>query len=152
MKWKLLIPVCLLCCGLVLADVVWLRLNDFCPFNLTVHWGFLWPVQANCSEVYHQSCAPSFNGDGAYYHVFSYQNENVVASMLDWVDPAEDVYISTPVLVHANQHLNSISVPEDQRPNWRACLYWTRTRTDLHKLTVLWDRTAGLLYFVELHI
>lgn len=54
------------------------------------------------------------------------------------------------MLVHANQHLNSIAVPEDQRPDGRACHSWTRT--DLHELTAFWNQTAGLLYFLELYI
>lgn len=152
MKWKQIVTVCLACCAVVLFACVRILLSCNCPAGLMAHWGFLWPFQAGCAEVYHQSFEPSPHNDGASYHVFSYTNEAAAASLFDWKAPDPDVYKFVPFRVYVDQLLDSIDVPEEWRPDYETCLYWQRQRTDRDELFVFWDSSANQLCFVEFYL
>ena len=44
------------------------------------------PKEANVEEIYSKDSWESFHGDGIRYHVYVYENEEIVNSMLDWND------------------------------------------------------------------
>ena len=59
------------------------RLNDYSHI-LRLNWNLILPSDSGCSEIYSDDSGPSFHGDGIRYHVFNYENETAIDTMVDW--------------------------------------------------------------------
>ena len=59
------------------------RLNDYSHI-LRLNWNLILPSDSGCSEIYSDDSGPSFHGDGIRYHVFNYEDETAIDTMVDW--------------------------------------------------------------------
>ena len=61
------------------------EMNDYTNIIKLNRWIQI-PKEANVEEIYSKDSWESFHWDGIRYHVYSYENQEVVESMLDWVN------------------------------------------------------------------
>ena len=63
---------------------------------IKLNWWIQIPKEANVEEIYSKDSWESFHWDGIRYHVYSYEDEEEIESMIDWQKlHSEDVVIPT---------------------------------------------------------
>ena len=60
---------------------------------IKLNWWIQIPKEANVEEIYSKDSWESFHWDGIRYHVYSYENEEVVESMVNWLRPHSDTVV-----------------------------------------------------------
>ena len=60
---------------------------------IKLNWWIQIPKEANVEEIYSKDSWESFHWDGIRYHVYSYENEEVVESMVNWIRPHSDAVV-----------------------------------------------------------
>ena len=60
---------------------------------IKLNWWIQIPKEANVEEIYSKDLWESFHWDGIRYHVYSYENEEVVESMVNWIRPHSDTVV-----------------------------------------------------------
>ncbi len=60
---------------------------------IKLNWWIQIPKEANVEEIYSKDSWESFHWDGIRYHVYSYENEEVVESMVNWIRPHSDTVV-----------------------------------------------------------
>ena len=60
---------------------------------IKLNWWIQIPKEANVEEIYSKDSWESFHWDGIRYHVYSYENEEVVESMVNWLKPHSDTVV-----------------------------------------------------------
>jgi len=60
---------------------------------IKLNWWIQIPKEANVEEIYSKDSWESFHWDGICYHVYSYKNEEVVESMVNWLRPHSDTVV-----------------------------------------------------------
>ncbi len=60
---------------------------------IKLNWWIQIPKEANVEEIYSKDSWESFHWDEIRYHVYSYENEEVVESMVNWIRPHSDTVV-----------------------------------------------------------
>lgn len=68
------------------------EMNDYTNIIKLNRWIQI-PKEANIEEIYSKDSWESFHWDGIRYHVYSYENEEVVESMVNWLKPHSDTVV-----------------------------------------------------------
>lgn len=68
------------------------EMNDYTNIIKLNRWIQI-PKEANVEEIYSKDSWESFHWDGIRYHVYSYENEEVVESMVNWLRPHSDTVV-----------------------------------------------------------
>lgn len=146
----LIIFVILAVCVIGAIDI-WNVWNEFSDYStcLQANWGFSLPPDAHYSEVYQQDEGPSFHGDGIRYHVFSYKEAMPIEEMLSWQTEEGFTRRDGSYSEAADEWLNKIGVPLEERPNYSECSYWYKTKNDSSEIIIFWDKNQSKLYIAE---
>ncbi len=148
----------------VFAVILFPAILMICFFNtandyskaLEANWKFSFPDKADCSMVYEKDSGPSFNGDGIRYHVYSYKNEEYIASLFEWDNDKQrtERYVNSSDTntvsyeLEIKSWLNDINVPEEYHPDYSDCKYYYMVNSG--EINIAWDDVADKIYFVEL--
>ena len=117
--------------------------------TLKVNWGISLPVSALWQETYRTDSGPSFHGDGWRYHVFSYRREAPVEQMLPWSSEEGITVFQKSYRGAADDWLDSIQVPQEQRPDYDSCAFWYASQEDNSQVILFWNPDAKKLYVAE---
>ncbi len=133
---------------LLLAVCIWCIPSGY-SWVLESNWGISLPGQAHLTEVYEQDSGDSAHGDGIRYHVYDCDAPDAVLEMVDWSDeePATNYFDSLSQA--AEEWLNEIDVPQEQRPDPSVCICWYDEQEDGSEIILFWNGEAGRLYLVE---
>ena len=80
----------------IMLVIVWFfAYKEMCDYTniIRLNWWIEIPKKAEYQEIYSKDSWESFHWDGIRYHVYSYENEEVVKSMLNWIKPHSDTVI-----------------------------------------------------------
>lgn len=132
-------------CGLFLLTgaLVWNRMTDY-SVALEANWGIELPSGARYTEVYETASEASFQGDGVRYHVFVYEHEGYMAELL-----AEENLLPADSSTPADVLLDELSVPEEERPAYDACVSRYMKQSDNDTIYLFLDKQRNKLYIVE---
>lgn len=103
------------------------------------------------TEYYHADTGSSFHGDGEKYTVFQYENTEDVSTLVNWTEDEGTVTrYENSYSEFAENCLNTIDVPKEERPDYEECVYWYRERkTDFSELLLAYDEGKEQLYVLE---
>lgn len=149
--------------------VTWIILWFTLILILTLFWFFLYkemddytniirlnrwvkiPEEANYKEIYSKNSGSSFHGDGLRYHVYSYENEEPIAWMVDWsgnikLNPA--VYYDSYVwgIYDSLQEMYSSEENSDKLNNLN---FWHKWQDDNSEIIMIQDKEAKKIYIIE---
>ncbi len=115
------------------------------------NWGLELPKDADCEPIYlslqQNSNRTSFFGDGVRYNVYSYQDERIMSSWVQWHgDGASRFYESYVVTVEAWLSLRHID--ENQYPITENADFYYRSK-DMNELIMIKNKELKLLYIAE---
>lgn len=126
---------------------------------LEANWGIELPIKALCKEVYEADTGPSFHGDGIRYHVFSYKNSAAIEQMLPWSDKDGNTLAWSQIQGEEKNYqtyteasdiwLSELVIPEEQYPDYDACLCWYKNAHDNSEIIIFWNPEINRLYIVE---
>ena len=116
---------------------------------LDANWGFSLPAEAKCKNVYEKDAGPSFHGDGIRYHVFSYKNEESIETLLEWSETESGTLFHGNYSNAAEVWLGEIDVPQEERPEYEACVYWYANQEDNSEIIIFWNDVQDRLYIAE---
>ena len=126
---------------------------------LEANWGIELPIKALCKEVYEADTGPSFHGDGIRYHVFSYKNSAAIEQMLPWSDKDGNTLAWSQIQGEEKNYqtyteasdiwLSKLVIPEEQYPDYDACLCWYKNAHDNSEIIIFWNPEINRLYIVE---
>lgn len=102
-------------------------------------------------ELYHADTGASFHGDGEKYTVFQYESAEDVSGLVDWTeDEGTGTRYENSYSEFAENCLDTIDVPQKERPKYEECVYGYREReTDFSELLLAYDKKKERLYVVE---
>ena len=80
------------------------------------------PKEAKYQEIYSKDSWENFHWDGIRYHVYSYENEEVVESMLNWLKPHSDTVVVPTVFYDSYMEaiingLNELEIDDEYSPS-----------------------------------
>ena len=115
---------------------------------MEANWGFALPEEAGIQEVFEADEGPSFHGDGIRYHVFSYEQEAPIQEMTKW--QTEDPRVGSSYTAKAEKWLDEIQVPQEERPDYSACVFYEQRRQlETDEMLLCWNQEQGRLYVLE---
>lgn len=117
--------------------------------TVEANWGIALPWKAQLTEVYASDSGASFHGDGIRVHVYSYEYEEYVQTMLAWYPTEQKTNFYPTVSDAAEAWLDEIQVPKEWRPEYEKCCSWHTSQSDNSELIFFWDNGANLLYVIE---
>lgn len=124
------------------------RLNDYSHI-LRLNWNLILPSDSGCSEIYSDDSGPSFHGDGIRYHVFNYEDETAIDTMVDWQLTEGKTRFRMNYSEAVAEWLDSINVPDDWRPEYEDCFFWYQQKYDGDEMIILQDKNQKNLYVAE---
>lgn len=111
------------------------------------NWGIAFPEEAGFTMVYEMDEGPSFHGDGLRYHVFEYEEQTHIESMLLWND--NDDKMASGYAETIRRWLDSLKVPVEQRPDYADCKYTYMSEDKWDEILLLWDAEEKRIYAAE---
>lgn len=146
-KKKVLIPA--LVAVLILVGIVLCNAVTNYSRVIEANWGIALPGKAVCKEIYEMDSGPSPHGDGIRYHVFSYKYEDYIELMFAWPPVEKETLFHATTSEAAEEWLDLIEVPKDQRPHYAGCSSWHKSQHDNSEIIFFWDNDLNRLYVVE---
>ena len=116
---------------------------------LKLNWNIVLPEEAKITEIYNDSEDSSFLGDGIRFHIFTYENEDIIEKMFNWSIEEKETLFYSSYSESINEWLNQTNVPTKYIPNYSNCRYWYNKQEDNSEIIVAWDKTENKLYIVE---
>lgn len=116
---------------------------------MQANWGFALPKEARIKEVFQADSGPGFHGDGIRCHVFSYENAGPIRDMVPWQSEEQNTRFGESYSVTAEKWLHEIEVPEEERPDYGACVQWYQRDSDTDEMLLYWNQEQGRLYVLE---
>ncbi len=126
----------------------WNHLSDYARI-LKANWNFSLPSSSSYQEIYSQDSGASFLGDGIRYHIFSYKEASRIDEMVSWQTTEQSTRYYDSYSQAAEEWLNAIEVPLEERPNYGECSYWYQIQDDNSEMIVFWDKYQCRLSIVE---
>ena len=124
------------------------RLNDYSHI-LRLNWNLILPSDSGCSGIYSDDSGPSFHGDGIRYHVFNYEDETAIDTMVDWQLTEGKTRFRMNYSEAVAEWLDSINVPDDWRPEYEDCSFWYQQKYGGDEMIILQDKNQKNLYVAE---
>lgn len=124
------------------------RLNDYSHI-LRLNLNLILPSDSGCSEIYSDDSGPSFHGDGIRYHVFNYEDETAIDTMVDWQLTEGKTRFRMNYSEAVAEWLDSINVPDDRRPEYEDCSFWYQQKYGGDEMIILQDKNQKNLYVAE---
>lgn len=106
-------------------------------------------IPGNYKEIYESDSGSSFHGDGIRYHVFQYKNGEKIDSLLSWSREDKATVFSENQREAAEKWLDEIQVPQEERPDYDACVFWYQEKEGNCEMILFWDQEDLKLYVVE---
>ena len=103
------------------------------------------PKEAKYQEIYSKDSWASFHWDGIRYHIYSYGNEEVVESMLDWINhtvPENYWGLFEPV----ETRLNELNIEAEYYPPLNV---YYKKQQDNSEILILLNEIQKKLYIFE---
>ena len=118
---------------------------------MKTNWGLEVPGAVSLTEIYEKAVESSFHGDGVRYHVYSYEKEAEIESMLAWEGEERSTCFYESYSEAVDVWLKEIEVPEEKYPDYEKCMYWYKQdeADKRNEIIVLWNQEERLVYFVE---
>lgn len=116
---------------------------------IEANWELTFPEDARWKLLYQADSGPSPHGDGWRYHVYAYEQEEVAASMLPWSRETGKTVFQESYSLAAETWLNAIQVPQEERPDYDACLVWFSSQHDNSQILIFRDPQRKTLYVAE---
>ena len=96
-------------------------MNDYTNI-IKLNWWIEIPKEAKYHEIYSKDSWESFHWDGIRYHVYTYENEDVVESMLKWLKPHSDTVVVPTVFYDSYMEaiinwLNELEIDDEYSPS-----------------------------------
>ena len=113
------------------------------------NWGISLPLTALCEQVYEKDTGASFHGDGNRYHIFTYQNEGAIDSMVEWSTEERKTRYFDSLSEAAEEWLAEIEVSEELHPDYVECVAWYDSQMDNSEIIIYWDKDAKRIYVIE---
>lgn len=132
---------------LTLGYFVWDFLSSSYFDLLQANWGLNIPDRTSYTELYGKS-TPSSHGDGPRFHVFQYEQETPISTLVDWQYDHPPI----PVLgISVQSIMEELEVPEQYRPrDLTSCAWWYTSKVqETNHLWLLLDDQEGRLYAAE---
>lgn len=126
----------------------WKSFEDYSK-TLKANWNIELPSDSHYFEIYSQDSGASFHGDGIRYHIFAYKENEPISKMFEWQSEEHKTNCYSSYSEAANEWLNEIDIPSEERPNYTNCLYWYQSQDDNSEIIILWDKKQDRLYLVE---
>lgn len=106
------------------------------------------PKKLGYEELYSKDQWASFHGDGVRYHVYSYENEEVVESMLDWINVLETE--ETDFFGLADIRLDKLDIKTKYSPIITQVIYaYYNKQQDNSEILILRNDIEKKLYIIE---
>ena len=112
-----------------------------------------WDIQlpTPTEEIFHESGPVSFQGDGERYHVFEYDNEDIINSSIQWID-AKDNSINAGVqdIIEGLEIYDDVEIPKEFRPNIKEKYkFYTISEEDNSKLYLVYIPGTNRIFVAE---
>lgn len=124
-------------CALFPDDAETIRLN----------WGIQLP--SGSTVAYEKDTGASFGGDGLRCHVFTWRDGSALEELLPWQEEDEEG------IAMAKEMLAELEVPEENWPDFSACLSWhgnIREEDPRDQLAILYVPERTSLWVLELFV
>lgn len=138
---------CIIVCLTILGIWSWKTMNDYSNI-LKENWNISLPKKASFAEVYCDDSGSSFHGDGIRYHVFAYENEKPVETILPWSSKEKETRYYGSYEESIEHWLGEIAVPEEEKPDCEQCVYWYE-KDELDEIIICWDKNKDKIYVIE---
>ncbi len=127
---------------------LWNSLTDY-GHIIMLNWNLILPSESGYSEVYSKDSGASFHGDGIRYHVFGYEEEDAIDEMVEWQSTEGRARFQETYAEAVTDWLDSIAVPEAERPDYAECSFWYQNKYGGDEMIVMLDRNQKKLYVAE---
>ena len=114
---------------------------------INANWGIVFPEEAGFTAVYEADEGSSFHGDGLRYHIFEYEEQKPVESMLPWND--NDDKMASGYAETFRRWLDSLDAPMEQRPDYADCKYTYMSENGRDEILLLWNAEEKRIYVAE---
>lgn len=145
-KWAIILALC--CAAAIAAAAAGRSFGSGYGAILRANWGFDLPRRGACAEVYAADSGESFHGDGLRYHVYSCRDTHL-ESLYAWLPDEHATIYHDSFRAAAEDWLEQLGVPDEQRPAYADCYYWYQSQEDNSELIVFWDKGRETLYVLE---
>ncbi len=137
--------------ALIIAISAILAWNHFFDYSyvLEINWGISIPQESHYSEIYSQDSGSGFHGDGNRYHIFICRDIEPISEMFEWQPAEHETIFHDSYSDAAEEWLDEINVPLQERPDYENCLYWYQSQNDNSEIIILLDKDVSKMYVIE---
>lgn len=127
---------------------LWNYLTDYGQI-IRLNWGLILPSDSGYTEIYSKDSGASFHGDGIRYHVFDYEEEKAVDTMVEWQTTEGKARFGKTYTEAVTGWLDSILVPDSERPEYLKCSFWYQYKYGGDEMIIMLDKSRKKLYIAE---
>ena len=113
------------------------------------NWGFSLPKASECKEIYEKDTGSSFHGDGNRYHVYSYEEVEGIAEMVEWSKTEQNTRYFSSYREAAENWLTQIGVESESYPDYENVSYYYQRQEDNSELILIWNSEEEKIYVLE---
>ncbi|MFU0824240.1 hypothetical protein [Clostridium sp.] len=146
---KLLLILCISICSIILVIMMPFiaftckQINE--PYTEIINSNWNMKLPNSYKEIYSKDSGASFHGDGERYHIFEYEDKDIINEALNWQEGknAEVESAISGILIH-------LDVSRINRPNFdEEYMYYSKTEKDNSQIYLIFFPDAKRLYVIE---
>lgn len=101
-------------------------------------------ISENYEQVYSKDSGESFLGDGKRYHVFKYNDNEVINKNFDWKSEK-----NLDIELQIQKILNDLDINKEQYPNFIENYKYYESIDHTSKLYIIYFENEGIVYIIE---
>lgn len=118
-----------------------------CNDGIASSWQIAMP--SNTKEIYHLNSRLAFNGDGIYYHVYTYENDEDIANWLTFSNKQDSTYFHDNYKEAIDSWLSEIHKINKEPIEYKNSAYYYNCQDDYSEIIIVLNKDNKKIYIIE---